>query len=332
MNLVRIGDIELASPICLSPMAGVSSLPFRVICRSLGATYSPTELTSARSIRYNGIEKSMQYMRIDPASEGITAIQLFGSEPEDFTCAIERILDDDRLNGVSMIDINMGCPVAKVIKTGAGSALLKDPGRASAIVKAAVAALSGAGRQIPVTVKTRIGFDRNEKGSPDFARMLADSGARMICVHGRTQADMYSGKADIGAIALMRRSVEDYDLAFFANGDISDGLSARRMLDETGADGLMVGRAATGNPWVFDKIRRELDGREAAPVTLDERKRMLIKELEGRCLYAREDIAVREMRGVMTFYIKGTPGAAQLKVALCGAVSLSQVREILFDE
>lgn len=330
MKSVKIGDIKIKNPICLSPMAGFSSLPFRIICNEMGAGYSPTELVSARSIRYNGIDKSLRYMRISPSEEGITAIQLFGSEPEDFQAAIRTIMATPVLQEVKIIDINMGCPVPKVVKTGSGSALMEDAARASAIVKACKTTLAELCLNVPVTVKTRIGYNAEDKGKPDFAKALADAGCDMICVHGRTRPQMYHGDSSNEAIALMREAVRGYDIPFFANGDITDVSSAKKIIEETGCDGIMIGRAARGNPWIFEQVAAGLDGKEmpAFPDIAD-RKNMLIRELEGRLKYLPEDVAVREFRSVMPFYIKGIPGSAQLKVKLCGATGAEEVKEIL---
>ena len=330
MKSVKIGDIKIKNPICLSPMAGFSSLPFRIICNEMGAGYSPTELVSARSIRYNGIDKSLRYMRISPSEEGITAIQLFGSEPEDFQAAIRTIMATPVLQEVKIIDINMGCPVPKVVKTGSGSALMEDAARASAIVKACKTTLAELCLNVPVTVKTRIGYNAEDKGKPDFAKALADAGCDMICVHGRTRPQMYHGESSNEAIALMREAVRGYDIPFFANGDITDVSSAKKIIEETGCDGIMIGRAARGNPWIFEQVAAGLAGKEmpAFPDIAD-RKNMLIRELEGRLKYLPEDVAVREFRSVMPFYIKGIPGSAQLKVKLCGATGAEEVKEIL---
>lgn len=330
MKSVKIGDIKIKNPICLSPMAGFSSLPFRIICNEMGAGYSPTELVSARSIRYNGIDKSLRYMRISPSEEGITAIQLFGSEPEDFQAAIRTIMATPVLQEVKIIDINMGCPVPKVVKTGSGSALMEDAARASAIVKACKTTLAELCLNVPVTVKTRIGYNAEDKGKPDFAKALADAGCDMICVHGRTRPQMYHGDSSNEAIALMREAVRGYDIPFFANGDITDVSSAKKIIEETGCDGIMIGRAARGNPWIFEQVAAGLAGKEmpAFPDIAD-RKNMLIRELEGRLKYLPEDVAVREFRSVMPFYIKGIPGSAQLKVKLCGATGAEEVKEIL---
>lgn len=330
MKSVKIGGITIKNPVVLSPMAGISSLPFRVICNGMGAGYSPTELVSARSIRYNGIDKSLRYMRISPEEEGITAIQLFGSEPEDFEAAIETIMDTPVLKEVSMIDINMGCPVPKVVKTGSGSALIEDPERASNIVKACKKTVSQLPRPVPVTVKTRAGYNADDKGKPDFARALADAGCDMICVHGRTRTQMYHGESSNEAISVMREAVRGYGIPFFANGDITDAGSARKVFEQTGCDGIMIGRAARGNPWIFGQILAGLDGREIPADPAPEiRKEMLIRELEGRLKYLPEDVAVREFRSVMPYYIKGIQGAARIKVQLVSAVSFEEVKEII---
>ena len=330
MKSVKIGEIVLKNPIALSPMAGISSLPFRIICNGMGACYSPTELVSARSIRYNGVEKSLRYMRIAPDEEKITAIQLFGSEPEDFEAAVRTIMETPVLQEVSIIDINMGCPVPKVVKTGSGSALMEDPARAASIVKACKKALAELCLNVPVTVKTRIGYNAGDKGKPEFAKALADAGCDMICVHGRTRIQMYHGESSNEAIAVMREAVRGYDIPFFANGDITDTESARKIIEETGCDGIMIGRAARGNPWIFEQVTAGLNGKEipAMPCEKD-RKLMLIRELEGRLKYLPEDVAVREFRSVMPFYIKGLPGSSQIKVRLCSCSKADEIKEIL---
>jgi tRNA-dihydrouridine synthase B len=330
MNSVTIGGVWIPGNIALSPMAGVSHIAFRGICREMGAAYAPTELVSARSIRYNGLGKSMQYLRIDPKKEGITAIQLFGAEPDDFNAAIEKIMEDPVLSQVDILDINMGCPVPKVVKTGAGSALMNSPETAASIVKTCRKALEGLPRHIPVTVKTRIGFDAGDKGKPDFAKALADAGCEMLCVHGRTRPQMYTGACDRKAIALMKEAVTGYDIPFFANGDVTDGPSAAALIKETGADGIMIGRAARGNPWIFSEVAAYLGGSsDIITPTEQERKETLLRELEERCRYCDEEIAVREFRSVMPFYVKGIRGAARLKSALCSALTVNEVKEIL---
>lgn len=330
MNSVTIGGVNVPGNVVLSPMAGVSHMAYRRICIKMGAAYAPTELVSARSIRYNGLGKSMQYLRIDPEGEGITAIQLFGAEPEDFTAAIEKIMEDPLLSCVDIFDINMGCPVPKVVKTGAGSALMNSPETAAAIVRACKKALEGLPKKVPVTVKTRIGFDAGDCGKPDLAKAVADAGCDMLCVHGRTRPQMYTGGCNRKAIALMKDAVRGYDIPFFANGDVTDGPSAASLIEETGADGVMIGRAARGNPWIFAEVKAYLEGMALPALPSErERKEMLLRELEGRCLFVDEEIAVREFRSVMPFYIKGIRGAAKMKVRLCSALTVNEIKEIL---
>ncbi|MBO4636606.1 MAG: tRNA-dihydrouridine synthase [Clostridiales bacterium] len=326
---VRIGKIDLGElPVCLSPMAGTSSVTFRGICCENGASYCPTELTSARSIVYNGFEKSFRFMEIDPSAEKVTCIQLFGSESEDFVYAIDAICSHELLGQVDIIDINMGCPVSKVVKTGAGSALIKDPERAGNIVTKAVKAASSHNKAL--TVKTRIGFAADDRSGPEFARVLAGSGAMAITVHGRTASQMYHGVADHDAVAAMREAVREFDIPFFANGDVTDGESARRILDKTGADGLMIGRAAMGDPWIFGRVNAYLQGKETPlQPTPREKCDMMLRELEGTASHIGEKTAVKEMRSVYPHYIKGLPGAASFKNELMTAVTVEDVRKII---
>ncbi len=317
-------------------MAGFSCVTYRGICHSFGSDYAPTELTSARSIVMNGVDKSYRFMRINPDTEGVTCIQLFGNTPEDFTEAMKIICDDEILSRVDIFDINMGCPVQKVVKTGAGSGLLRTPDVARKIVEQSAKTCEDLGKVL--TVKTRIGFDDRDTSGPLFAKMLAESGAQAICVHGRTAKQMYAGTANWDAIAKMHEQVEGTGVYFFANGDVTDGKSAAKILDVTGADGLMIGRAACGNPWLFSEVKQYLQNRASCKEKIiigkpdfKEKCDMLITELDGRITEVGEHTAVTEMRSVMPHYIKGFPGAAKLKVALCRASTKSEVRQILDD-
>ncbi|MBQ7275555.1 MAG: tRNA-dihydrouridine synthase [Clostridiales bacterium] len=314
-------------------MAGFSCVTFRGLCHGLGSDYAPTELTRARSIVMNGVTKSYRFMRIDPEKEGVTAIQLFGNTPGDFTEAMKIICEDELLSRVDIFDINMGCPVQKVVKTGAGSGLLKTPELAGKIVKSSRKTAESLGKVL--TVKTRIGFSDNNLNGLEFAKILADNGAQAICVHGRSAMQMYAGKADWEQIRLMRESVKDYGVYFFANGDVKDGPSAREILDVTGADGVMIGRAACGNPWLFSEVKDYLLCQNAdnaiKNISFKEKCDMLLTELHGRIGEVGERTAVCEMRGVMPQYIKGFQGAAKMKVALCRASTEMEVRQILDD-
>ena len=313
-------------------MAGFSCVTYRGICHGLGSDFAPTELTSARSIVMNGVGKSYRFMRINPEKEGVTCIQLFGNDPEDFVEAIKIICEDELLSRVDVFDINMGCPVQKVVKTGAGSGLMRTPDIASKIISKSRAAAEAYSKLL--TVKTRIGFNDDMKNGPGFAKMLAESGAQAICVHGRTAAQMYAGKADWEQIRLMRQSVEGTGVYFWGNGDVCDGPSAKRMLEVTGADGIMVGRAACGNPWIFSEIKNYLSGKtkvKQGNITLSAKCDMLITELDGRIEEVGEKTAVTEMRSVMPQYIKGFPGASYVKASLCRASSRMEVINILDD-
>lgn len=326
---MKIGDIELGNtPVCLAPMAGTSSVTYRGICVEQGAAYGPTELVSARSLAYGSLERSFRYMQISPEEEKVTAIQLFGYEPSDFEEAVKIICNDDLLKDVDIIDINMGCPVAKVVKTGAGSALMNTPDTAFRIVERTVRAAEAYGK--PVTVKTRIGFGEFSDASVEFARGLAASGASMVCVHGRTAKQMYGGEADWNAIRKMRDAVVSEGVVFFANGDVRDEESARRILEVTESDGIMVGRAAMGDPWIFARIRAALDGKDI-PEEPSVRAKcdMLMRELKGTVSCIGEETGVKEMRSVMPHYLRGLRGASSVKVELCRATTIAQIEDIL---
>ena len=326
----KIGNIEFKDTvICLSPMAGNSTLAFRAICREKGSSYAPTELVSARSIVYGGTDKSFRYLQIDPQREGTTCIQLFGFEPEDFKVAAKAICEDERLSAVDIIDINMGCPVTKVMKTGSGSALLKDPMRAAHIVEAVREVTEEYGKVC--TVKTRTGLNEQAKTGKEVVRELVKAGAQAVCIHGRTASQMYHGQANIDDIAQIAQVVkeENENCFFFANGDIKDGPSAKAAMDITGADGIMIGRAAIGNPWIFEEVRAYLQGEEFIPPTAQMRCDMILRQLKETAELIGETTAVKEMRGIMPHYINGLRGATAVKVELCKASTIGQVESIL---
>ena len=325
---VKIGNLTIDIPVCLAPMAGTSTVVYRRICHEYGAGFCPTELSSARSVRFSGIDKGFRYMRIDPEGEGVTAIQLFGNDPDDLDYAVRAICEDDRLKDVSIIDINMGCPVPKVVKTGAGSALIKTPELAGECVAAAVRAAAVYGK--PVTVKTRTGFDLPGE-SAELIRAAADAGAAMICIHGRTRKQLYSGQADWDSIASLGKIASDRGVPVFANGDIKDSASAQKVIEQTGCAGIMVGRAAMGNPWLFASLANELCGSSYDDHTpsQEERVEMIMRHLTESCEVIREEVAVKEFRSVLPQYIKGIRGAAQIRARLMSASTVAEVEEIL---
>ncbi len=332
---IQIGSVTVPGNIALAPMAGTSTCIFRTISHEFGSCLGVTELVSARGIRFKeSLERSMRYLLIDPAREGTTAIQLFGFDPEDFTYAIPCILEDPRLKDVDILDLNMGCPVQKVVKTGCGSALMKTPDIAESIIRASVKAAAPYGK--PVTVKFRSGWDEGSINAPDFAKMCVEAGASALAIHARTQTQLYRGKADWEVIARTKEAIADTGIPLWGNGDVKDGNSARAMISETGVDGVMVGRAAQGDPWVFSEIRDALSGEEAAcidgsraRVLRAERAAVIRRHLHGLCEQLGESTGVKEMRAQIAFYLKGERGTSEIKNRLMRAATTEEVEELL---
>ena len=250
---MQIGEIKLAAPLALAPMAGITDLPFRLICRRLGCGMTVSEMVSAKGLLYKNV-KTTEMLRIDDG-ERPTAIQLFGSVPEELAEAARMV----EASGADMIDFNMGCPVPKIVNNGEGSALMKQPQLAHDILAAMVKAV-----KIPVTVKFRAGWDDSNRNAVEIAKAVEAAGVSAVAVHGRTRQQFYEGKADWGIIAEVKQAVK---VPVFGNGDIFTVEDGLRMLAETGVDGLMIGRGADGNPWIFRELAAVLRGEErpAAP-------------------------------------------------------------------
>lgn len=326
---IAIGGRILAGNIALAPMAGTSDVIFRTLCHEQGASLVCTELVSARGIRYDpSLVRCFRYLEIAPEKEGPAAIQLFGYEPGDFEAAIPVILEHPLLSKASFIDINMGCPVNKVVKTGAGSALMSDLPLASSILETSVRA--AAPYHVPVTVKFRKGWDDKQNNSVEFARMCRDSGAAAVTIHGRTRAQMYQGYADWECIAEVADALAGSGVPVFGNGDVKDGEGALRMLLETGVDGVMIGRAAQGNPWIFAKVKALLSGADTPPEpTVQERADMIRRHLTGLCGTLGESLAVREMRAQLSSYFRGQKHASTYKIQAMQANTYSEVDQLL---
>ena len=315
---MQIGEIKLAAPLALAPMAGITDLPFRLICRRLGCGMTVSEMVSAKGLLYKNV-KTTEMLRIDDG-ERPTAIQLFGSVPEELAEAARMV----EASGADMIDFNMGCPVPKIVNNGEGSALMKQPQLAHDILAAMVKAV-----KIPVTVKFRAGWDDSSRNAVEIAKAVEAAGVSAVAVHGRTRQQFYEGKADWGIIAEVKQAVK---VPVFGNGDIftvDDGL---RMLAETGVDGLMIGRGADGNPWIFRELAAVLRGEErpAAP-SLQERLAQAAEHLDMLIDYKGEHISVKEMRRHISAYLKGLPHAAEFRGRFHKVDTREQFMELLAE-
>lgn len=329
MGNIQIGNYILRHGLFLAPLAGVSDRAFREVCRAHGAEYTVSEMVSAKALCYE--QKSRKLLHTAPLASVFTgempmAVQLFGSEPE-FLSEAAKMIEERSYNGCesdtppAAIDINMGCPVHKVVSNGEGSALMKDPALAAEIVRAVTAAV-----KLPVTVKIRTGWDRESKNAVDMAKRLEDAGAALIAVHGRTREDMYSPGVDRETIARVKQSV---NVPVVANGDIYSAEDARQMLAETGCDGIMIARGALGNPFLFAEIRAALEGTEYKAPAWRERFDTALSQVERMIEEKGERIAIAEARKHLSWYIKGAKGAASARVDINRATTLEDMKRIL---
>lgn len=299
-NNLKIGNVGLSSPFLLAPLAGITDGPFRRLCREAGAGLVYSEMVSAKGLWYKD-KNTGGLLEILPG-EGPVAYQLFGHEPEIMAFAAREL--DKRDNVI--FDINMGCPVPKIVKNGEGSALMKNPDLAHDVVAAAVKNTSK-----PVTVKIRAGWDADSINAVEVAHAVSAAGASAIAVHGRTREQYYSGKADWSVIAAVKRAV---DIPVIGNGDVTDGASALRMMEETGCDFVMVARGALGNPWIFRELNAAWRGEPLPPPpTKEDKKQMMLRHFNDVLDLKGEYVAVREMRKHVGWYLKGVPGAAAFR-------------------
>ncbi len=317
---MKIGNIELAHGLMLAPMAGFTDRAMRLVCREGGAEYTVTEMISAKAVTF-GDKKTFSLAKIGE-DEGPVGLQIFGSEPEVMARAAARLEQgEEGFARPIAIDINMGCPVHKIFSNGEGSALMRSPELIEKIVAAVKRETS-----IPVTVKMRLGTDREHVNVIECAGAAESGGAEIIAVHGRTKNEMYSGEADLETI----RKVKSYlQIPLVANGDIVDADSAVRAFSATGADGIMIGRGAIGNPFIFEEIAARLEGRAFTPPTLEDRITTAIRQLELAVADKGEAIAIPEARKQTALYLKGFRGAAAIRAEINRALTLDEARRAL---
>ena len=303
---MKIGNVEIPSRIVLAPMAGVTDLAFRTVCRELSGCYTVTEMVSAKALCY-GDRKTASLLKLG-AGEHPAAVQIFGSDEacmeRGAALALER-------SGADILDVNLGCPVPKVVNAGDGSALMRDPDKAARVIRAVVRGAAG----VPVTVKFRLGWDKGSIHCVDFARRMEDAGVSAVAVHGRTRAQMYSGAANWDYIREVKQAVS---IPVIANGDVFEAKDAARILRYTGADMAMVGRGTFGNPWLLQQCAAAVAGEEIPPLPpLGERVATAGRQFQLALEHKGEKIACLEMRKHYAWYLKGVPYAAYWKEQIC---------------
>lgn len=297
---LTIGNVELKNNVILAPMAGVTDLPFRVLCKEQGAGLLCLEMVSAKAIYY-GSKNTEELMKISPAEMPVS-LQLFGSDADIMADMAKKIEEKP----FAVLDINMGCPVPKVVNNGEGSALMKNPKLAEEIITKMVKAVKK-----PVTVKIRKGFDEAHLNAVEMAKIAEASGAAAVAVHGRTREQYYAGKADWDCIRAVKEAVK---IPVIGNGDVTDALSAERLLKETGCDGVMVGRAAQGNPFIFREITEYLETGVIPPKpTLAEVRATIERHARMQMEEKGEYTGVREMRKHLSWYTVGYPNSAKYR-------------------
>ena len=310
---MKIGNIELDSRTAgLAPMAGVADMAFRELCVEYGATYVVSEMVSSKGLTM--CDRKSKKLLVLSDKERPAAAQIFGNDPEVMALSAQSCMQFSP----DVIDINMGCPAPKIAGNGGGSALLKNPVLAEEIIRSVVKAVD-----VPVTVKIRIGWDKDSINAVEMAKRAEDAGAAAITVHGRTRQQMYAPPVDREQIALVKRSVS---IPVIANGDITDGLSAAKMIEETNCDYLLVGRGALGRPWVFSQISAYLKNEIILPEPpVTEQMRVMVKHIKRICEYKGEKVGIREARKHAAWYIKGMHSAAEYGKM---AGTLSSVEEL----
>lgn len=316
MKTLKIGTVELENPYILAPMAGVTDLPFRLLCKEQGAGLLCMEMVSAKAIQYNN-KNTKALLEIHP-EELPVSLQLFGSDPDVISEIAKRIEELP----FSILDINMGCPVPKIVKNGEGSALMKNPKLVYEIVRKTARAI-----QKPVTVKIRKGFDDTCINAVEIAKIIEDAGGKAVAVHGRTREQYYSGKADWDIIRQVKEAVS---IPVIGNGDVVSGESAIAIQKETGCDGVMIGRGAQGNPWIFSELLEyERTGKMPLRPSVEAIKKMMIRHAQLQMQYKGEYLGIREMRKHVSWYTSGLPNSAKLRDEINRIESYEELEQLL---
>ncbi len=312
---MKIGDLEIKEKAALAPLAGVADRAFRELCRGYGAAYTVCEMASAKGISL-GDKKSAELLSITE-TERPSGSQIFGNDPKTMALAAEKALE----YSPDFIDINMGCPAPKVASSGGGALLMKSPVLAAEIVKAVVDAST-----VPVTVKMRSGWDNGNINAVELAKMCEQAGAAAITVHGRTKVQMYAPPVNIDIIKDVKRAIS---IPVIGNGDVIDGISAAKMLEETGCDMVMIGRGALGRPWVFSQINAYLNHEQILPEPpVSQRMLVMLKHIEKICEYKGEYVGIREARKHAAWYTKGLHGAANYRAQIGQINSIDDLKFI----
>ncbi len=315
---LKIGNVTLENNVILAPMAGVTDLPFRLLCKEQGAGLLCMEMVSAKAVHYNN-KNTEALMEIHPDEQPVS-LQLFGSEPDIMAETAARIEE----RPFAILDVNMGCPVPKVVNNHEGSALMKEPKLVGEIVTALVKAIKK-----PVTVKIRKGFDDEHVNAVEIAKIIEASGAAAIAVHGRTREQYYSGKADWDIIRQVKEAVS---IPVIGNGDVTDAVSAKKMMDETGCDGIMIGRASRGNPWIFKEITQYLDtGILPERPSMEEVRNTILRHAALQLEFKGEYTGIREMRKHVAWYTAGYPHSARLRRMVNEMETFAELEESICD-
>ena len=316
---MKLGRLNKDMPLFLAPMAGFTDMSFRTLCREHGSDVSVTEMISAKGL-FMGSKKTAELLETAEAERPVV-VQIFGHEPEIMADMAKRIRE---MMGDAMfaLDINMGCPAPKITGNGEGSALMRDPLLVGDIVEAVAKAIP-----LPVTVKIRKGFATEQENAAEIARIAEQSGAAAVTVHGRTREQMYSGEADYAAIARVREAIS---IPLIGNGDVTDAESALRMVRETGCDGIMIGRGALGNPWIFQEVRAALNGEAYTVPDYRTRIETAIRHAEMTEAHKGRQ-GILELRKHTIWYLRGVRGASQLRTKLQTAQTVGEMAQILLD-